>query len=218
MILADVLTRRGDEAKLKEAVDEARLALQQFEEFSKKKTSALKAFKFLSVSHLVLGGGRYANDAALAEANYILGQALTRAVGYGAGDGSDDGALLAEARTHILKTLELARGLSNDLRTVLALDLSCQNYMLQGDVANAIKDGEAALKLGASVPNPVVVASVHYTLSQAYESDQKFAKAAEHRQRYADVMMPGMPPDDRRGLEEDIKRLKRAAAASGQSR
>jgi tetratricopeptide (TPR) repeat protein len=217
MILSDVLTRRNDPAKLKEAITEAQLALQQFEEFSKKKVSALKALKFLSVSHIVLGGGQYANDAAMAEAHYILGQALTRAVGYGATDGSGDAAMLAEARTHIQRTLDLARGPSNTGRLILALDLSSQNFIVQGDIANAIKEGEAALKLSASAPNPLVIASVHYTLSQAYESNQKFVKAAEHRQKYAEVFMPGMSPDERRGLQEEIKQLKREAEASGQN-
>ncbi len=94
MILAHVLMSKDPAAKFidmgkevdaipfKEAVEQAETALQLFNEVAKKKVSLAKAARYMSISHVIFGGARYSDDAALAESNYILGKAYTRYAGW----------------------------------------------------------------------------------------------------------------------------------------
>jgi len=215
LILADVLTYQDSKEKQKRAVQEAERALQLFDEVSRKQTSASRGLKRLSISHVIFGGGRYANEAAMAEAHHVLAKALTRLVER---DESlpDRESYLARARTHIQEAMKLAQKVSDKRRTILVLDTSAQNHLLTGNVASAITDAQAALKQSEAFPDLKDYAEAHYTLYSAYASDQKFAKAAEHLQKFMQATGSQMSPDERRSYEDELKRLKRDKEANRQ--
>jgi tetratricopeptide (TPR) repeat protein len=173
LILADALTYQAITEKQMEAVAEAERALNLFELLSTKRVT----FKGLSVSHLIFGGGRYANDPALAEAHYVLAKALTRAVDGDPGL-TDRIAFLDRARVSIQQGMKLAQGLGDKVRIAQLLVISASNFMLKGDIQGATRDGEQALKLVSPLPHPELKAQVHFALYQAYERNQKCAKAA----------------------------------------
>jgi tetratricopeptide (TPR) repeat protein len=215
LILADVLTYQDSKEKQKRAVQEAEKALQLFGEVSRKQTSASRGLRRLSISHVIFGGGRYVNEAAMAEAHHVLAKALTRVVERDE-TLSDRESYLARARTHLQEATKLAQKVSDKRRLVLVLDTSAQNYLLGGDVTNAITDAQAALKQSEAFPDLKDYAEAHYTLYSAYASDQKFAKAAEHLQKFMQVTGSQMSPDERRGYEDELKRLKRDKEANRQ--
>src|SRR5262249_10882211 len=80
LVLADVLTYSDSKEKRDRAVVEAKQALALFEEISKKKVSAARALKGLSISHLIFGGGRFRNAAALAEAHQEVAKTIARKI------------------------------------------------------------------------------------------------------------------------------------------
>ena len=215
LILADVLTYQDSKEKQRRAVEEAEKALQLFEELSRKQVSASRGLRRLSISHVIFGGGRYVNEAAMAEAHHVLAKALTRVVERD-DTLSNPESYLAKARTHIQEAMKLAQKVSDKRRMVLLLDTSAQNYLLAGNVAGAITDAQAALKSGEALPDLKDYAEAHYTLYSAYTSDQKFAKAAEHLEKFIQVSGSQMSPGERKGYEDELKRLKRDKEANRQ--
>jgi tetratricopeptide (TPR) repeat protein len=217
LILADVLTYQDSAEKRRRAVEEAEKALQQFEEVSRKQTSASRGLRRLSISHVIFGGGRYVNEAAMAEAHHILAKTLTRVVDRD--DSIDDStrqSYLSRARTHVQEAMKLAQKLTDKRRMVLVLETSAQNHLLSENVAAAIADAQASLKAGESIPDLKDYADAHFTLYSAYTSDQKFAKAAEHLQKYIQAAGPHLSPLDRKTYEDELNRLRRDKEANRQ--
>ncbi|HSO73781.1 MAG TPA: tetratricopeptide repeat protein, partial [Blastocatellia bacterium] len=123
LILADVLTHQDSKQKREQAVRESRDALELFAIVSQKKVSASRALKGLSISHLIFGGGRYRNDAAMAEAQHMAGKTLTRLV-YFDDAIADPDASLDEARTQLTEALRLSPNLTDKSRLALVLETS----------------------------------------------------------------------------------------------
>jgi len=215
LILADVLTYQDSKEKQRRAVDEAEKALQLFDEISRKQVSASRGLRRLSISHVIFGGGRYVNEAAMAEAHHVLAKALTRMVERDDSLSSPE-TYLAKARAHIQEAMKLAQKVSDKRRMVLLLDTSAQNYLLGGNVAGAITDAQAALKSSEGLPDLKDFAEAHYTLYSAYTSDQKFAKAAEHLEKFIQVTGSQMSPGERKGYEDELRRLRRDKDANRQ--
>jgi uncharacterized caspase-like protein/tetratricopeptide (TPR) repeat protein len=211
LILANALMYQPISDKQKEAVTEAETALRQFEELSRKRVT----FKGLSISHLIFGGGRYADAPAIAEAHYILAKALTRAVG---SDPAFVGrkAYLDRARVSIKEAARLAQNVHDNARLAQVLVTSAENYLLTGDVSNAINDGEQALALSNSLPLAELKALVHHVLFRAYSSNQKCAKAATHLQAYIDIYQSHMISAQRDQYKAQLEVLKNCADANRQ--
>jgi uncharacterized caspase-like protein/tetratricopeptide (TPR) repeat protein len=215
MILADLLTYQGNITKQKEAITEAEKALNLFEEVSRKRISAAKGLKRLSISHVIFGGARYTNDASMAEANHILAKAITRLVERDETLAERD-QYLDRARVYIQEAIKLSRNASIKRRLALTLDTSAQNYLLKGDLLRAIEDAEQALKISDSIPDLKGFPEAHYTLYSAYSSNQKFMKAAEHLQKFIEGYGPQLTPQERKAYEDELNRLRRAASANRQ--
>jgi len=212
LILADALTYQAITEKQKEAVAEAEKALSLFELLSTKQVT----FKNLSISHLIFGGGRYANNPALAEVHYVLAKALTRAV-----DG-DPGmaeriAYLDRARGSIQKGMKLAQDLGDKTRMAQLLVVSARNFMLKEDIPGAIRDGEQALKLVGPSPYAELKAEVHFALYQAYDSNQKCAKAAEQLRAFIQLRQSKATLAELARYNNELGRLKNCAEANRQS-
>jgi tetratricopeptide (TPR) repeat protein len=213
MMLAGVLTHQESPERQKEAVAAATKAVQLFEELSRKRVSTSRGLKHLSLSHVLFGGGRYRNDKVMAEAHYMLAKALTRAVYYDEML-AERAAYLDLARGHLREAVKLAESAGDKLRLAQLRDTSAQNYLLKGDVPNAIADGELALKASESMAHASLKAQVHFTLYLAYQSNQNFAKAAEHLQKYIEVYGSSMDPEERRARQDELDHLRRQAAAN----
>ncbi|HSE98283.1 MAG TPA: tetratricopeptide repeat protein, partial [Blastocatellia bacterium] len=215
LILADVLTYQESKEKQRRAVEEAEKAVELLDAISKKQVSASRGFRRLSLSHVIFGGGRYTNAPAMAEARHIAATALTRMVERDESINDPD-TYLDRARAHIQEALKLARGLGDKRRLVLVLDTSAQNHLLKGDVKSAVADAEESLKLSASTPDLKDFYEAHYTLYSAYVSDQKFAKAVEHLEKFIQLAGSQLDPAARKTLEEELKRIKRLKEANRQ--
>lgn len=223
LILANVLLFSNSKTKQKEAVKEAEDALKLFEELAQKKVSLLKAVKFLSISHVVFGGARYANDNVLAEARYILGKALTRVVegettsecdtGLSIGD---QGTYLDRARPHLDEARKLATRARDQRRLALVDYVSAQNHLLKGNIQGAIKDGDQALRDSAAIPDMKDYPDAHFLLYNAYRSDQKFVESGDHLQAYIRAVGSLMSQEQRRQFEDELQQLKRLAEANRQ--
>lgn len=213
MILADVLTYQSSKEKQRESVEEARKALELFDEVSRKQVSLSRGLKRLSISHVIFGGGRYTNAAAMAEAHHLMAKALTRMVEFDETI-SNPAQHLDRARTHIQEALKLARSLGDVRRLTLVLAVSAQNCLLNSDITGAIRDAEEALKTGGSTPELKDLPEAHYTLYSAYNSDQKFPKAVEHLERYLAAAGPQMNADERARLDQELVRMKRLMDAN----
>jgi tetratricopeptide (TPR) repeat protein len=223
LILANTLLFSTSKAKQKEAVREGELALKLFEELAQKKVSLLKGIKFLSLSHVVFGGARYNNDAVLSEAHYILAKALTRVV-----EGettsecdtalsvADQGSYLDRARPHLLEAQRLARKTGDQQRLALVSYISAQNHLLKGDLQEAIKDGEQAVRAGATIPALRDYPDAQFLLYNAYKGDQKFVQSADRLQAYIRATTPQMSQEQRRQFEDELQQLRRLAAANRQ--
>jgi hypothetical protein len=140
----------------------------------------IMTFKRLSLSHLIFGGGRYVNQAALAEASYILGKAIVGFVD-AYPDHPNRERNLSRAGAALEEAEKLANGIKAPLRLALVMALRSQMSMLSGDAAGAIATGRQALDLSDSTANPALKGYIHNTLSQAYENNQDYCKAAEHQ-------------------------------------
>ncbi|MBI4854934.1 MAG: caspase family protein [Acidobacteria bacterium] len=215
LILADVLTYQNSVLKQKEAIKEAEIALSLFEEVSKKQVSALRGIKKLSISHIIFGGGRYINQSVIAEAHHILAKTINRFVERDEAI-TNQIELLTRARNHIEQAMKYAQATNDKHRLVLLYDLSAQNHLLKGDPTSAISDAEQALKLSESVVDLKDFPDAHYTLYSAYNSKQKFKKAAEHLEKFIQNYGNQLSHQERSNLEAELNKLKRAAAANRQ--
>jgi len=215
LILADVLTYQDSKEKLRRAAEEAEKAVELLEEISKKQMSFGRGLKRLSIFHVIYNGGRYRNEPAMAEARQIAAKAIARMVERDESISNPD-TYLARAQAHIQEAIKLAQGLTDKRRLVLSLDTSAQIALLKGELARAIDDAQKSLKLAESIPDLKDFYEAHYTLYSAYSSDQKFAKAAEHLQKYIELAGSQLSPDERRTLEEELKRVKRQKDANRQ--
>jgi uncharacterized caspase-like protein/tetratricopeptide (TPR) repeat protein len=217
LILADVLTYQDSFEKQKDAPKEALKALELFQEVAKKQVSVAKGLRHLSLSHIIFGGARYTNNKALAEANHIAGKALTNLVEYAINNSqslSESKTYLEQARTYLQEATKLAQSSGDKRRAVLVMATSAQNHLLREDVASATRDGEAALKMAEAIPDLKDLCEVHLTLSNAYNSDQKYPKAVEHLQKYLDSCGNQMTADARQKVQEDLDQLKRQKDAN----
>ncbi len=222
MILAHVLLSKDPAAKFidmgkevnanpyKEATEQAEQALQLFNEVAKKRVSAMKAARHLSISHLIFGGGRYEDSAALAEANYMLAKAYTRYAGWDEGNLPDALRMnyLDKGRANIQEALRLS---SNDkMRQFLSLWLSADNAFLKGDNPRAIKDAGAALKLAEAMPNEELSGNkfeVHTILYQAYYTSQEYTKAAEALRKGLAIYGNRLPADERQRISDMLREV-----------
>jgi uncharacterized caspase-like protein/Tfp pilus assembly protein PilF len=215
LILADVLTYQNTSLKQKEAIKEAETALNLFEEISKKQVSALRGIKKLSISHIIFGGGRYVNQSVMAEAHHILAKAINRFVERNETI-TNQTELLTRARNHIEQAMKYAQANSDKHRLTLLYDLSAQNHLLKGDPTTAIIDAEKALKLSENITDLKDFPDAHYTLYSAYNSKQKFKKAAEHLEKFIQIYGNQLSPEERSNFEAELNKLKRAATANRQ--
>jgi tetratricopeptide (TPR) repeat protein len=216
LILADALTYQESKEKQRRAVEEAEKAVVLLAEISRKQTSS-RGLSRLSISHVVLGGGKYLNAPAMAEARHIAAKTLTRMVERDETVTNPD-QYLDRARAHLIEALKLAEGLTDKRRLVLVLDTSAQNYFLKGDSLRAIQDAERSLKLAESIPDLKDFYEAHYTLYQVHNSDQQFAKAYDHLQKFITLAASQLNPEDRRNLEEELKQVKRQRDANKQKK
>jgi hypothetical protein len=208
LILADVLTYQDSKEKRALAVQEAKEALMLFNEVSKKKVSSARALKGLSVSHLIFGGGRFRNTSALAEAQQVLAKTIARKI-YFSEDALDTNGELGLAQTSINAAKDFAKG--DKTRLPLVLETSALVNFLKGDMARAIDDGEAALKL-KELPE------THLTLTQAYASNQKFAPAVDHLTKYISLSRTQLSPEDMTRYQEELTRLTKMRDANRQKK
>jgi uncharacterized caspase-like protein/tetratricopeptide (TPR) repeat protein len=208
LILADVLTYQDSKEKRDRAVQEAKQALALFDEISKKKVSAARALKGLSISHLIFGGGRFRNTLALAEAQHEVAKTIARKIYY-TEDAADTAGELGLAQTSINAARDYAK--NDKTRLPLVLETSALINYLKGDMARAIDDGEAALKL-KDLPE------THLTLTQAYASNQKFAPAVDHLTKYIALSRTQLSPDDISRYQEELTRLTKMRDANRQKK
>ncbi len=207
MILADVLSLHPLRAKREEAIKEADQALELYDRLSTKKIT----FKRLSISHLIFGGGRYVDQAAMAEAHYILAKAINNvATAYPGSPAAD----LNRARASINKAMQIAESIHDSYRQALVLCISAQTYMLVRDTASAIRDGERGLKVAQALNQPKLTGALHAVLSPAYESSQNYCKSAEHQQGY--IQQYGPKPNELGQAEARLKYLRDQAEAHRQ--
>lgn len=208
LILADVLTYQDSKEKRARAVVEAKEALNLFNEVSKKKVSAARSLKGLSISHLIFGGGRFRNTSALAEAQHMVAKTIARKVYY-TEDAADTDGELSVALTAINAARDSAK--ADRTRLPLVLETSALINFLKGDMARAIADGEAALKLKD-------LAEAHLTLTQAYASNQKFAPAVDHLTKYIALSRAQLSPDDINRYQEQLMHLIKMRDANRQKK
>jgi len=238
MILADVLMDAGardavraqqssakltsqPNAKLSEAIREAEKALALFAALAQKRTATVKTPNPLSISQVTLAGARYSNDAAMAEANHCLARALLTAVEYDDAQAGNN-EYLTRARSALDEAQKLARTLRNPLRLALVTETRARLLLRQGDVTGAIKEAEAALALGANIPDLKNFPDAHYTLYSAYVTSLQYGPAAEHLQSYLqsnrEKMKRRQQTEELKAMEEELAVLRNKAAAAPASK
>ncbi len=231
MILAHVLMAKDAAAKFidngkeaaaqpwKEAVEQAETALTQFNEVAKKKVSLLKAAKYMSISHVIFGGARYADDAALSEANYMLGKAYTRYASWEESNLPDAARMgyIDKGRVNIQESLRLAQNLPDKMRLFLANWISADNAFLKGDSPRAIKDAEAALKIADAMPNAELSGDkfeIYTILYQAYYTSQEYTKAAEALRKGLAGYGAKLPADERQRINDMLRECEERGKAN----
>jgi len=231
MILAHVLMSKDPAAKFidmgkevnampfKEATEQAEESLRLFNEVAKKKVSALKAAKSLSISHLIFGGGRYEDNSALAEANYILGKAYTRYAGWEEGNLPDAVRMsyIDKGRVNIQEALRLSQNSPDKMRQFLSLWISADNAFLKGDSPRAIKDAEAALKLADAMPNVELSGDrfeLYTILYQSFYTSQEYTKAAEALRKGLNIYGNRLPADERQRIADMLREVEERGKAN----
>jgi tetratricopeptide (TPR) repeat protein len=199
---------------LRDAIDEAETALRLFREISEKETSMRRSLEHLSISHVIFGGGRYANKEIFAEAHYMVAKAHTRYAVYDPYlPSSERKTHLNQARVHLTEARKLAEKMSEKLRLALVLNTSALNHFQNGAFADAVADAKAAVKaietLKKSGPTSLKdeEAESHLTLSRAYEARQEFCLARDQRRRAFEAIGASLNERDRRLLNEEISDL-----------
>jgi tetratricopeptide (TPR) repeat protein len=226
LILANVLMYEdpkktfvdGEEVRparpLREAIDQAETALRLFTEISEKEVSVGRSLEHLSISHVIFGGGRYANKEIFAEAHYLVAKAHTRLAVYDPYlPNAERKTHLDQARLHLTEARKLAEKMSEKLRLALVLNTSALNHFHNGAFADAVADAKAAVKvietLQKSGPTSLrdEEAETHLTLSRAYEARQEFCLARDHRRRAFEIVGASLNEQERRLLNEEIADL-----------
>jgi hypothetical protein len=199
---------------LREAIDHAETALRLFKEISEKEVSLRRSLEHLSISHVIFGGGRYANKEIFAEAHYMAAKAHTRFAVYDPYlPDAERKAHLEQARLHLTEARKLAEKMTEKLRLALVLNTSALNHFHNGAFTDAIADGKAAVKaietLKKSGPTSLrdEEAESHLTLSRAYEARQEFCLARDHRRQAFEIIGAGLNEPDRKRLNEEIADL-----------
>jgi tetratricopeptide (TPR) repeat protein len=213
LILADVLTYQDSKEKRERAVKEAQQALELFNAISKKKVSAARSLKGLSISHLIFGGGRFKNNTAMAEAHHMLAKTIARKAQFMLFQ--DEAATLPQAELDLaLSAINAAKEMAKTDKTRLALvrETNALIYLLKEDPTRAIEEGEAALKVQEALPE------THLTLTQAYVSNQRFAPAVDHLTRYIFLSKAQMSPDQLKTYQEELSRLTKMRDANRQKK
>ncbi len=218
MILADVLINAGvstgNEQKMKQAVDQAKRAVTLFDELSVKKKSLATGLKRLSITHVIFGGGRYINEAAMAEANFIAADTLTRWL-EARNNMDDSNAAYDEARKYTQEGIRYAQGLADKRRVAQLLEISARIYLSKGDAKSAIKEGEQALKV-AETTSLKDYYDAHLTLARAYNSEQKFAAAEKHLKSYLSQVEKYLSQSELQRKRDFLNEIIRKKEASGQ--
>lgn len=212
LILADVLTYQDAKEKRERAVKEAQQALELFNAISKKKVSAARSLKGLSISHLIFGGGRFKNSTAMAEAHHMVAKTIARKAQFMLYQ--DDAATLSQAELDLaLSSINAAKELAKSDKTRLALvrETNALIYFLKEDPTRAIEEGEAALKM-------MELPETHLTLTQAYVSNQRFAPAVDHLTRYIALSKTQMSADEIKKYQEELNRLTKMRDANRQKK
>ena len=199
---------------LREAIDQAETALRLFKEISEKEVSLRRSLEHLSISHVIFGGGRYANKEIFAEAHYMVAKAHTRFAVYDPYlPNAERKAHLDQARLHLTEARKLAEKMTEKLRLTLVLNTSALNHFHNGAFTEAITDAKAAIKaietLKKSGPTSLrdEEAESHLILSRAYEVRQEFCLAGDHRRRAFEIIGAGLSEQDRKRLNEEIADL-----------
>jgi tetratricopeptide (TPR) repeat protein len=199
---------------LREAIDHAETALRLFKEISEKEVSLRRSLEHLSISHVIFGGGRYANKEIFAEAHYMVAKAHTRFAVYDPYlPNAERKAHLDQARLHLTEARKLAEKMTEKLRLALVLNTSALNHFHNGNFTDAISDAKAAIKtieaLKKSGPTSLKdeEAESNLTLSRAYEVRQEFCLARDHRRRAFEIIGASLNEQDRKRLNEEIADL-----------
>lgn len=212
MILANILAHAPDISKRKEAIAEAGAARELFMKIGKKQVE----FKRGSLLHLIFGGGRYLNEPALAEVDYILAKAYINALILNPADHSRL-EYLAEASKYLDESRSIAQKNSLKPRLALIYALSMQHDMLKGDTTSGIKNGKLALSQSASLTGDDIKCVIYPLLSQAYESNQTIrnhlSEAIKSQQEYIDVCRGYMPAKEMTEAQKRLEILKAEEAA-----
>jgi tetratricopeptide (TPR) repeat protein len=221
LILADALMGQFDFDKQKEAVEMAQKALQLFEELARKKVSIAKGVRYLSLSHLIFGGAHYANKAAIAEAHQAVAKTINHLVEqnplmkqHNQLTSLERRGYLNRAQQHIQEALQLAQTFTDNRRYVLSLETSARHAFLRGEVMTAIKEAEKVVKIARSAPAlQEAEAHAHFTLYMAYNSQQKYAQAADHLKEFLVITGHKLTPEEKQELQEEWEQIKREADA-----
>ncbi|HEX5081271.1 MAG TPA: caspase family protein [Blastocatellia bacterium] len=199
---------------LRESIDESETALRLFKEVSEKEVSLRRSLEHLSISHVIFGGGRYANKEIFAEAHYMVAKAHTRFAIYDPYlPNAERKTHLDQARLHLTEARKLAEKMSEKLRLALTLNTSASNHFHNGAFTEAVADAKAAVKiietLKKSGPTSLKdeEAESHLTLSRSYEARQEFCLARDHRRRAFEIIGANLNEQDRRLLNEEIADL-----------
>jgi tetratricopeptide (TPR) repeat protein len=218
MILADVLINAGvssgNELKMKQAVEQAKRAVILFDELSVKKKSLATGLRRLSITHVIFGGGRFVNEAAMAEANFIAADTITRWL-EAKQSMADGGATFDEARRYIQEGIKYAQGLTDKRRLTQLFEVSARIYLSKGDAKSAIKEGEQALKF-AETTSLKDYYDAHLTLARAYNSEQKFAAAEKHMKSYLTQVERYLTAAELQRKRDFLSEIIRKKEASGQ--
>jgi uncharacterized caspase-like protein/tetratricopeptide (TPR) repeat protein len=179
----------------------------------------LKDAKFMSISHVIFGGARYADDAALAESNYLLGKAYTRYAGWEESRLPDSVRMsyVDKGRVNINQALQLAQNLPDKMRLFLSLWISADNAFLKGDNSRALKDAEAALKLADAMPHAELAGDkfeLYTILYQANYVNQEYSKAAEALRKGLAIYGARLPADERQRITDMLRECEERGKAN----
>ena len=211
MILANILAHSWEKSKRIEAITQAKIARDLFMKIATKE----KEFKRGSLLHLILGGGRYVNEPALAEVDYILSKAYIHALLIDQAS-ANLATYIAEASKYLDESRSLAQKNSLKPRLALVYALSTQRDLLKSDTTSAIKNGELALRESVKLTGDEIKCAMYPLLSQAYESNQTnrnhMLKAIENHQKYMNTCLAYMRKDAITQAQQRLDSLKAEVA------
>jgi uncharacterized caspase-like protein/tetratricopeptide (TPR) repeat protein len=212
MILSQALTKQRSAIKQKQAVEEGQLAIDLFDRLSQKQVSFARGLKRLSISHVIFGGGRYLDYAAMREAHRTLAEAcillwdLDESL-------ADRNVYLDRARQSITQATGFSQKDKDNAGLAMVLDVSAQIYVRKLDLTRAIKEAEQALTIADADD---IKGELHYTLYTAYKAAQKYGKAVESLQKYLALEGSLLSTRDRQDLEGELAVLNRLKEANRQ--